>query len=428
MTEQPLTQHLRDDRRPHSLVEWRALGGYKSVEQAIKRHSPAEIVEMVTEANLRGRGGAGFPAGKKWAFMPEPGAAAGDGPSYFCINADEMEACTFKDRLLMESLPHLLLEGTIIGSYATGASEVFIVIRDAYRPAARILQRAIEEAREAGYLGRDILGSGFDLDIEIHMSAGRYIVGEESGLIEALEGKRPVPRQRPPYPAQTGLWGRPTTVNNVETICNVPGIVLNGADWFRGLSRTDDGGTKLFGIAGNVREPCLIEAPMGTPAGALLERAGGLHPGRRLRAWQPGGGSTGFLEEQELGVPMDFDHIAKTGSAFGTGMMVVLDDTACPVAVTARYEMFYARESCGWCTPCRDGLPWAARILFALEDGQGAAGDLDTLRMHIAVAGPEGRTFCALAPGAIHPLSSAMERFGDLFEAHLHGGCPVGRV
>jgi NADH-quinone oxidoreductase subunit F len=287
------------------------------------------------------------------------------------------------------------------------------------------MERAIAEAEAAGLLGRNILGSGFDLTLRIHPSAGRYIVGEETALIEALEGKRAVPRKRPPFPAQSGLWGRPTTVNNVETISLVPHILSNGAQWFRALSHTEEGGTKLYGVSGRVKKPQLIEAPMGTTARELIERCGGLSGNGVLRCFQPGGGATGFLEADDLDTPLDFGHMQRAGSMFGTGTLIVLDQTACPVGVVARHLAFYARESCGWCTPCREGLPWAARIVRDLEDGTASASDIEVLRMTAAEAGPRGRTFCDLMGGAMAPLSSALKRFGDLFEAHLHGGCPL---
>jgi NADH-quinone oxidoreductase subunit F len=422
VSETPLTAQAREDRAPHTLAEWRALGGYDAVETALRRHTPAEIVEMVTDANLRGRGGAGFPAGKKWSFMPKPGEAAGNGPSIFCVNCDEMEPCTFKDRFLLESLPHRVLEGTIIAAYACGASEAILFIRDAYRPGEAAMRRAIAEAEEAGFLGRNILGTGFDLSVSIHMSAGRYICGEESALLDALEGKRGVPRERPPYPAQSGAWGRPTTVNNCETVAHVPLVVSGGPEWFRGLSRTDDGGTKLYGISGRVARPILVEAAMGTTAGELIERAGGVIEGRGLLAFQPGGGSSGFLGPEHLDVPLDFDHTAEAGSWLGTGMLVVLDEATCPIGVLTRYETFFARESCGWCTPCRDGLPWTVRLLSALQECRGRPEQVELLRMHCDRA---PGSFCDLMPGAMDPLRTGLERFADHVDAHLAGRCPV---
>lgn len=426
MTETPLTGRARADRTPHTLAEWQAVGGYEAVARALKL-PPAEVLDRVDQANLNGRGGAGFPAAKKWKFMPEPGKSPGDGPSYLVVNGDEMEPGAFKDRFLLEALPHQLVEGAIITAHATHATVAYVLIRDEYRTAIANVKRAIAEAEAAGLLGRDILGTGVSLTMKVKPSAGRYIVGEETALIESLEGKRAVPRKRPPFPAQSGLFGRPTTVNNVETISLVPHILDQGPQWFRALSRTEEGGTKLYAVSGRVHKPGLIEAPMGTTARELIERSGGVSGNGRLRCFQPGGGASGFLEEAELDIPLDFGHCARAGSMFGTGTMIVLDQTACPIGVLARHQRFYARESCGWCTPCRDGLPWVARILDALEEGTAKPSDLDVLRMTAAEAGPRGRTFCDLMGGAMSPLATALARFGDLFDAHLDGGCPIRR-
>jgi NADH-quinone oxidoreductase subunit F len=426
MTEQPLTGRARPDRRPHSLAEWQALGGYEPVRRALGME-PAQVVDMVEAANLNGRGGAGFPAAKKWRFMPAPGTVPGTGPNYLVVNGDEMEPGAFKDRLLLEALPHQVIEGAIITAHATHATEAIVLIRDEYRDAIANMRRAIAEAEAAGLLGKDILGTGVALKMKVKPSAGRYIVGEETALIESLEGRRAIPRKRPPFPAQSGLFGRPTTVNNVETISLVPSILAHGAQWFRALSWTEEGGTKLYSVSGRVNRPGLFERPMGTTARELLDLAGGLSGNGVLRCFQPGGGASGFLEPAELDLPLDFGHCAKAGSMFGTGTMIVLDQTACPVAVLARHQRFYARESCGWCTPCREGLPWVARILDALEEATAQPGDLEILRMTAAEAGPRGRSFCDLMGGAMSPLSTALARFGDLFESHLHGGCPIRR-
>lgn len=424
MSALPLTGRMRPDRTPHSLAEWRALGGYSGAERALKM-TPAEVLETVAQANLNGRGGAGFPAAAKWRFMKAPGEGPGNGPNYLIVNGDEMEPGAFKDRLLLEAAPHQVIEGALITAYATHASEAIVLIRDEYRAAHAAILRAIAEAEDAGLLGRNILGSGFDLTVRLHPSAGRYIVGEETALIESLEGKRAVPRKRPPFPAQSGLWGRPTTVNNVETISLVPAILEHGAQWFRALSRTEEGGTKLYGVSGRVRRPGLFEAPMGTTARELIDLAGGVSGDGVLRCFQPGGGASGFLEPDALDIPLDFRHVREAGSMFGTGTMIVLDRTACPVGVLARHMRFYARESCGWCTPCREGLPWASKILDALEAGTARREDLEILHMTAAEAGPRGRSFCDLMGGAMMPLATALARFGDLIEAHLDGGCPI---
>lgn len=429
MTDRPLTGRARPDRRPHTLAEWKALGGYEAVERGLRDLDPARILDMVEDARLNGRGGAGFPAARKWRFMPGPDEGPGNGPRYFIVNGDEMEPGAFKDRILLEALPHQLIEGAILAAFATHATEIVVLIRDAYRDAIRNVSRAIAEAEEAGYLGADILGTGVSLKMWVHPSAGRYIVGEETALIEALEGKRAVPRKRPPFPAQSGLWGRPTTVNNVETVACISHIVAHGGQWFLALSRTEEGGTKVYGVSGRVNRPQIIEAPMGTTAAELIERAGGVSGNGVLRCFQPGGGASGFLEADDLDTPLDFAHMLRAGSMFGTGTLIVLDETACPLGVIARHMAFYARESCGWCTPCRDGLPWAARIMAALEAGEGRAEDLDILKMTVEVAGPRGRTFCDLMGGAMSPLGTGLVRFGTLFEAHVREGCcPVARA
>jgi len=424
MTDRPLTGRARSDRTPHSLVEWRALGGYAGLERALEM-SPAQVLETVDHAALNGRGGAGFPAAKKWRVMPP--RAPGDGPSYLIVNGDEMEPGAYKDRFLMEALPHQIVEGAIIASYAVHATQAIVLIRDSYRPAIAAVGRAIEEARAAGLLGERILGSDYSLTMRVHASAGRYIVGEETALIEALEGKRAVPRPRPPFPAQVGLWGRPTTVNNAETMSCVPHILENGAQWFRALSKTEEGGVKLYPVSGRVNNPHLIEAPMGTTARELIERCGGVAGDGALRCFQPGGGATAFLGADDLDTPLDFGHMARAGSMLGAGALIVLDGTACPIGVLARHQRFYARESCGWCTPCRDGLPWVAKILDALEAGGAERSDIDVLRMTAREAAPRGRSFCDLMGGAMASLASALERFDDLFHAHLDGGCPIAR-
>jgi NADH-quinone oxidoreductase subunit F len=336
-----------------------------------------------------------------------------------------MEPGTFKDRLLLEGDPHQLLEGMIVSAYATQADIAYIFLRWAYKLAAERLTKAIAEAYEAGYLGRHILGSGYSLELHVHVSAGRYMCGEETGLLNALEGKRATPRSKPPFPPVVGLWGKPTTVNNVETLCNVPHIVNNGAEWFKGLSHTADGGTKIYGVGGRVKRPGAWELPMGTTIREILQdHAGGMRDGYQFRGLLPGGASTDFLVEEHLDVPMDFDSVQKVGSRMGTGTMIVLDDRTCPVGMVHNLERFFAQESCGWCTPCRDGLPWTAQILQALEDGRGQPRDLQRLALHTKLLGP-GHTFCALAPGAMEPLQSALKYFKDDFERHIRDRrCP----
>jgi NADH-quinone oxidoreductase subunit F len=421
--ETPLTQNIRPDQEPLDLAAYERAGGYQSVHKALKDLQPQEVTRMVEQSRLRGRGGAGFPTGKKWSFVPMGDDAPS--PKYLAVNADEMEPGTFKDRLLLEGDPHQMIEGIIVSAYAVQATVAYLFLRWAYRLAARRLKEAISEAYDKGYLGKDILGSGYDLELYLHVSAGRYMCGEETGLLNAMEGKRARPRAKPPFPAVSGLWGKPTVVNNVETLCNVPHIVNRGADWFRGLSRSEDGGTKLYGVSGNVKRPGLWELPMGSTAREVLEEhAGGMREGFGFRGLLPGGASTGFLLEDGLDLPMDFDSLQSVGTRLGTGTAIVLDDRTCPVSMLVSLERFFARESCGWCTPCREGLPWIEQTLQAMEDGRGDPGDLESLEAHARLLGP-GNTYCALAPGAAEPLQSALKHFRDDLERHVRDRrCP----
>jgi len=307
----------------------------------------------------------------------------------------------------------------ILSAYAIQADVAFLFLRWAYKRAERLLRAAIAQAYEAGYLGKNILGSGYDLEMQLHTSAGRYMCGEETGLLNALEGRRATPRSRPPFPPVVGAWGKPTVVNNVETLSNVPHIVAHGAEWFKGLSLSKDGGTKIYGASGRVKRPGAWELPMGTPLREILEEhAGGMQEGYRFRGLLPGGASTDFLVEEHLDVPMDFDSVQSAGSRMGTGTMIVLDDHTCPVGMVHNLERFFAQESCGWCTPCRDGLPWVTKILAAIEAGQGRPEDLEVLERHGRFLWI-GHTFCALAPGAVEPLRSALKYFRDDFEQHI---------
>jgi NADH-quinone oxidoreductase subunit F len=347
--------------------------------------------------------------------MPKDAA----GPKYLVANADEMEPGTFKDRFLLEGNPHQLLEGMMIAAYAMQVNVAYVFLRGEYKRAAQTISRAIAELYAAQYLGKDIVRSGYSLEIRLHLSAGRYMCGEETGLLNALEGKRANPRAKPPFPPVSGLWGKPTTVNNVETLCNVPHIISNGATWFKGLSRSKDGGTKLYGASGKVRRPGLWELPMGVTVREILEEhAGGMREGLRFRGLLPGGASTDFLTEEHLDVPMDFTEVQKAGSRMGTGTMIVLDDRTCPVGMLWNLEHFFAQESCGWCTPCWSGLGWVERILNAMEEGRGEPGDIEKLTFQTKFLAP-GNTFCALAPGAAEPLQSGLKYFRDDFERHI---------
>ena len=397
--------------------------GYEAARKALTSMSPEEIVSLVKDSNLRGRGGAGFPTGLKWSFVPQ-GDAAGEGAKYLVCNADEMEPGTFKDRLLMEYDPHQLIEGMILSAYCIGADVSYIFIRGEYVVAIERLREALAECYAKGYLGENIMGSGYKLDMYVHPSAGRYICGEETALINALEGKRANPRAKPPFPQVSGLWGRPTIVNNVETLCNIPHIIDRGADWFKGLGVGEDAGTKLFGVSGRVKNPGFWELPMGTPVREILENhAGGMQDGLQLKGFLPGGGSTDFLTQDHLDLAMDYNVIGKAGSRMGTGTMIILDDQTCPVGMVLNLIRFFAHESCGFCTPCRDGLPWSRQVLEDIENGRGKAEDLDTLEYQINYIGAIGNTHCALAPGAMEPLQSALKYFREDFERHISGGC-----
>jgi len=413
----PLTARIRPDCEALSLTEYEKGGGYAAIKKTLGKMSPGDVTKLVTDSGLKGRGGAGFSTGVKWSLVPMgPDAPK---PKYLVCNGDEMEPGTFKDRVLLEGNPHQLIEGMILAAYAIQAEKGYVFLRHEYRLADKRIQAALAEAREKGYLGKSILGTGFNFELRLHSSAGRYMCGEETGLLNALEGKRANPRAKPPFPQISGLWGKPTIVNNVETLSNIPHIVNNGAAWFKGLSRSEDAGTKLYGVSGKVKKPGIWELPLGVTIRELLfDYAGGMWDGHAFKGVLPGGASTDFLVEQHLDVKMDYAGVAKAGSRLGTGTMIVLDDRTCPVGMTLNLEYFFAKESCGWCTPCREGLPWTAKVLKALEDGQGMPGDITRLEMHTKLLGP-GKTFCALAPGAMEPLQSGLKYFRDVYDYHL---------
>src|SRR5215475_9561551 len=363
--EKPLTGNFRNDKQPVSLEDYERAAGYQGLRKALTI-APADVTDLIKKSGLRGRGGAGFPTGMKWSFVPMGQKAPH--PKYLVVNADEMEPGTFKDRALMERDPHQLIEGMIVAAYAIEADIAYIFLRGEYVCAQERLGKALAEATAKNYVGHNILGSGYSLEIHLHTSAGRYICGEETALLNALEGKRAHPRTKPPFPQVSGLWGKPTIVQNVETLCNIHHIVNHGAEWFLGLSLTEDGGTKLYGVSGKVKRPGLWELPMGTPMREIIEEhAGGMRDGLRFRGLLPGGASTDFLTEQHLDVKMDFTEVQKAGSRMGTGTMIVLDDQTCPVGMVWNLERFFAQESCGWCTPCWAGLRWCERALHAIE-------------------------------------------------------------
>lgn len=417
--EKPLTQHIKENKQPHTIKEYENVGGYSSVKKALKEMNPKEVQKVVKDSELKGRGGAGFSTGMKWSFVPM-GEASPSKIKYLIANADEMEPGTFKDRLLLESNPHLLIEGMIVSAFAIEATNAYIFLRWAYKAADKILTKAIQEAYQSGYLGKNILGTGYSLELRIHTSAGRYICGEETSLLNSLEGKRAIPRAKPPFPQTSGLFGKPTIVNNVETLCCIPGIINNGAQWFKDLSITGEGGTKLYGASGHVKNPGIWELPLGTSMREIIEKyAGGMKAGYKFRGALPGGASTDFLVEEHLDTIMDYQNVQKAGSRLGTGTMIILDDKTCPVGMVKNLEHFFAQESCGWCTPCREGLPWVEKTLGAIENGKGKMEDLNHLSFHSKYLGP-GNTFCALAPGAVEPLQSALKYFREDFEKHIN--------
>ncbi len=414
--ETPLTGNIIRGKPVLDLRGYESAGGYSAMKKALKS-SPSEITAMVENSGLKGRGGAGFNTGKKWSFVP----MGSDAPKekFLIANADEMEPGTFKDRLLLEGDPHQLIEGMIIAAYAIQAPTSYIFLRWAYKNSAKNLNRALAEARGAGYLGKNILNSGFDLDIHIHISAGRYMCGEETGLLNALEGKRAIPRSKPPFPQVSGLFGKPTIVNNVETLSNIPHIISHGAEWYKSISTTGEGGTKIYGVSGRVNKPGCWELPLGTSMREIIEdRAGGMLKGVKFRGVLPGGASTDFLVEEHLDLNLDYKSTMEAGSRLGTGTLVILDDKTCPVGFVHNLEKFFALESCGWCTPCREGLPWVEKVLFAMEHGEGRDEDMDTLDFHTGYLGM-GHTYCALAPGAMEPLQSALKYFRQDFIRHI---------
>jgi len=423
--EKVLTRNIGVDQKPTDLKAYEANGGYQGLRKVMAGMSPQDCQAVISDSNLRGRGGAGFPTGMKWSFVPSDDKCT-PGHKYLVCNADEMEPGTFKDRLLMECDPHQLIEGMILSAYTIGADISYIFIRGEYLLAIQRLRDALKECYASGLLGDDILGSGYSLNMYLHPSAGRYICGEETALINALEGKRANPRAKPPFPQVSGLWGRPTIVNNVETLCNVPHIIDRGADWFKTLGLGEDAGTKLFGVSGRVKNPGCWELPMGTPIREIIEQhAGGMRDGYQLKGFLPGGGSTDFLTTEHLDLAMDYNVIGAAGSRMGTGTMIILDDRTCPVGMVLNLIRFFAHESCGFCTPCRDGLPWSRQVLQDIEEGRGQPEDLETLSYQIKYIGAIGNTHCALAPGAMEPLQSALKYFYDDFKQHISSGrCP----
>jgi len=408
---------------PATLDEYKAAGGYKGLQRAVKELKSDDLIQLVKDSGLRGRGGAGFPAGLKWSFVGR-GDKWDGGPKYLLCNADEMEPGTFKDRILFEQNPHVLIEGMVLAAMGMEMTEGFVFIRREYFRQADDFEKALDEARKAGLLGPNAMGPNRAFDIHVHRSGGRYICGEETALINAFEGRRANPRSKPPFPAAKGLWGRPTTVHNVETLSCVPAIVANGADWWKKLGATPEAfGTKLYGGSGALERPACLERPMGVTLRSLIDEMGGVKGGRKLLAVIPGGASTAFLAANEIDVSMDYAPIEKIGSRLGTGTFIVLSEDDCPVKATLNLQRFFARESCGFCTPCRDGLPMGVEILEKFENGTASLSDIDHLDEHYAYVGPN--SFCALAAGAWEPVKGLIKHFRGVLEEHVtHAGCP----
>jgi len=438
----PVLSRFWDDDESWSLATYRRHDGYRALEKALAMN-PDDVIALVKDSGLRGRGGAGFPTGTKWSFIPQERSPRSDQtaqersprsdqtaqdetgakPHYLVINADESEPGTCKDIPLMLSTPHFLVEGAIIAAYAIRARHAFIYIRGEVLPVLRRLQNAVAEAYEAGYLGTDVCGSGFDLDLIVHAGAGAYICGEETALLDSLEGRRGQPRLRPPFPAVAGLYACPTVVNNVESIASVPPIVLNGIEWFRSMGSEKSPGFTLYSLSGHVTRPGQYEAPLGITLRELLEYAGGVRAGHELKFWTPGGSSTPLLTAEHLDVPLDYEGMAGVGSMLGTKALQIFDETTCVVRAVRRWTQFYAHESCGKCTPCREGTYWLAQIYERLETGRGTSEDIDKL-LDISDT-IFGKSFCALGDGAASPVISSIEYFRDEYEAHLHGSCPL---
>ncbi len=415
MSKYPLV--LFQNRQPNriaTLDEYRQSSGYQALEDFIGKRPPGEVTARIGEAGLRGRGGAGFPAAKKWLAVPADGAF----PRYLAVNADEMEPGTFKDRMLIHADPHLIIEGMILAGYAFAASKAFIFVRPSYESSAVILETELEHARHAGYLGRNILGSEFSFDISVHRSGGRYICGEGTALLNALMGKRPNPTKPPPYPTLKGLWDRPTVVNNIETLANIPHILRNGAEWFKRLALSREGmGTKLYCVSGRVNNPGCFELPIGIRLSEIIDEfAGGLPAGSEFKACLPGGASTRYLTREHYDVEMDFDTLAAVGNRLGTAAIMVFDRKTCLVATTLNLLQFFARESCGWCTPCREGLPYIRDLLWRIEYGEGREEFIPMIREMCKFS---WNSYCALAPGATSPVESLLTYFEDEVREHI---------
>lgn len=416
MPEQRIIRNYVDRPNSYTIGSYLSSGGYSALRKALGM-PPGEITDAVKKSGLRGRGGAGFPAGIKWSFIPPDSKK----PIYLCCNADESEPGSFKDREILERDPHQMIEGIIIACYAIRSHKAYIYIRGEMPYGAKRIQQAIDEAYEHGYLGKNILLSGFDLDMKLYIGAGAYICGEETGLLESIEGKKGEPRPKPPFPAQVGLFGSPTIVNNVETLACVPHIVNNGADWFASIGTPRNTGTKIFGLSGHVNNPGLYELPLGINLLELIEEYGGGIPGgKKIKAVSPGGSSSAVFSADELDIAMDFDTIAAAGSMLGTAGVTVMDETVSMIKVAQNLAHFYRDESCGQCVQCREGTWWLEKILREIDEGKGSIEYLDI--MLDACSQMRGTTICALADGCAMPIESIVTKFRDEFEEHIKRG------
>ncbi len=416
-----LTKRFGTD-QPWKIENYERLDGYAALRKALTMR-PDDLIALVKDSNLRGRGGAGFPTGMKWQFIPQDPPDKPRRPHYVVVNADEGEPGTCRDLPLMMNDPHSMIEGIIIACYAVRAEHAFIYIRGEAVHAIRRVTAAVEQARGRGYVGADVLGSGFTCQITVHAGAGAYICGEETALLDSLEGRRGQPRLKPPFPATNGLYDAPTVVNNVGTLASVPYIVLGGADWFKAMGPEGSPGPCMYSLSGRVKNPGQYEAPMGTTLRELLELAGGMSRGKDLKFWTPGGSSTPMFTPEHLDTPLDFDAAAAAGSMNGTSAVMIFDEDDCVVRAVKKWSQFYEHESCGKCTPCREGTYWYVGIYDRLEEGRATAEDIDTL-LDLS-DNIFGRAFCALGDGATSPVTSSIKYFRDEYIAHLDGrGCP----
>ncbi len=405
----PILTKFWDVPQSWTMATYEQYEGYQALRAALGRPA-ADLVQEAKDSGLRGRGGAGFPTGMKWGFLPPPDG----GPRYLVVNADESEPGTCKDIPLLMAAPQFLIEGMVITSYAIGCNHAFIYLRGEVVHVYRRLMESVREAYAAGYLGKNILGSGFDLDITVHAGAGAYICGEETALLDSLEGRRGQPRLKPPFPAVAGLYARPTVVNNVESIASIPPIVLHGADWFSAMGTERSKGFGIFSLSGHVTRPGQYEAPLGITLRELIDMAGGIRAGHELKFWTPGGSSTPLFTQEHLDVPLDFESVAAAGSMLGTRALQIFDETVSVVKAVSRWIDFYAHESCGKCTPCREGTYWLKQILTRLEAGQGLPGDIE--KLDDVASNILGRAFCALGDGATSPVQSGIKYFREEFE------------